>query len=65
MKINILQKREIPDTYLNLSYYLKKYLGELPEPPLDPKTRHPVGPEALSRLFPMALIKQEVSLEKE
>ncbi|MFZ5845514.1 MAG: TrpB-like pyridoxal phosphate-dependent enzyme, partial [Patescibacteria group bacterium] len=42
-----------------------KYLGELPEPPLDPKTRHPVGPEALSRLFPMALIKQEVSLEKE
>lgn len=51
--------------YLNLLYYLKTYLGELPEPPLDPKTKQPIGPEALARLFPMELIKQEVSLEKE
>lgn len=64
-KLNILGRREMPTHYLNLSYYLKKYLGELPEPPLDPKTKKPVGPEALARLFPMELIKQEVSLEKE
>lgn len=64
MKKNILHKQEGPDAYLNLSYYLKKYIGELPEPPLDPKTKQPIGPDALSRLFPMELIKQEVSLEQ-
>lgn len=56
---------EIPTTYLNLPYYLNNYLGELPDPPLDPKTRQPIGPDALARLFPMELIRQEVSLEKE
>lgn len=64
MKTNIFSKHEIPDAYLNISYYLKKYLGELPAPPLDPKTKKPIGPDALSRLFPMELIKQEVSLEQ-
>ena len=65
MKNNVLAKNERPENYLNLSYYLNKYLGELPEPPLDPKTGKPIGPEALSALFPMELIRQEVSLEKE
>lgn len=65
MKKNILGSRELPTSYLNLSYYLKNYLGELPEPPLDPKTGNPIGPEALAPLFPMELIKQEVSLERE
>ncbi|HLD25182.1 MAG TPA: TrpB-like pyridoxal phosphate-dependent enzyme [Patescibacteria group bacterium] len=50
--------------YLNLLFYLNKYLGELPEPPLDPKTKMPIGPEALARLFPMELIKQEVTLDE-
>ena len=50
--------------YLNIQYYLKKYLGELPEPPLG-KDGKPIGPEALAPLFAMELIKQEVSLEKE
>ncbi len=63
--MNILDSRELPKTYVNLPYYLKKYLGELPQPPLDPKTKKPIGPDALARLFPMELIKQEVSLEKE
>jgi tryptophan synthase beta chain len=63
--MNMLEGRELPRTYLNLPYYLKKYLGELPPPPLDPKTKQPIGPQALARLFPMELIKQEVSLEKE
>ena len=65
MKINIVEKREIPTHYLNLPYYLKKYLGALPPPPLDQATKQPIGPDALARLFPMALIRQEVSLEKE
>ncbi|MCX6791413.1 MAG: TrpB-like pyridoxal phosphate-dependent enzyme [Candidatus Gottesmanbacteria bacterium] len=63
--MNILEGRELPRTYLSLPYYLKKYLGELPPPSLDPKTRQPIGPDALARLFPMELIRQEVSLEKE
>ncbi len=64
-KMNILEGRERPMTYFNLPYYLKKYLRELPPPPLDPATKQPIGLEALARLFPMELIRQEVSLEKE
>lgn len=50
--------------YLNLLFYLNKYVHELPEPPLDPKTKQPIGPAALARLFPMELIKQEVTLDE-
>ncbi|KPP98648.1 MAG: tryptophan synthase beta subunit TrpB [Bacteroidetes bacterium HLUCCA01] len=35
-----------------------------PLPPLNPKTKQPVGPEDLAPLFPMELIKQEVSAER-
>lgn len=34
-----------------------------PRPPLNPATMEPIGPEALAPLFPMELIKQEVSQE--
>lgn len=64
MKKNILKKQDSPDSYLNIAYYLNKYVKELPAPPLDPKTKEPIGPQALARLFPMELIRQEVSLEK-
>lgn len=50
--------------YLNINYYLKKYLGELPEPPLNPGTKKPVGPADLMAIFPMELIRQEASLEE-
>lgn len=50
--------------FLNINYYLKKYLGELPEPPINPATKQPVGPADLAPLFPMELIKQEVSLDE-
>jgi tryptophan synthase beta chain len=50
--------------FLNINYYLKKHLGELPEPPLHPATKKPVGPRDLAPLFPMELIKQEVTLEE-
>jgi len=59
-----LSDSEIPEYYLNISYYLKKYLGKLPDPPLNPVTKQPVGPQDLAVLFPMELIKQEVSLEE-
>jgi len=32
-------------------------------PPLNPGTKEPIGPKDLSPLFPMELIKQEVSQE--
>lgn len=35
-----------------------------PLPPLHPGTKQPVGPEDLAPLFPMELIKQEVSPER-
>lgn len=35
-----------------------------PLPPLHPATKQPVGPEDLASLFPMELIKQEVSTDK-
>ncbi len=59
-----LNESEIPKYYLNISYYLKKYLGKLPDPPLNPMTKQPAGPADLSAIFPMELIKQEVSLEE-
>ena len=60
-----LDEKQIPENYLNINYYLKKYLDELPEPALHPNTRQPVGPADLSAIFPMELIKQEVSVEKQ
>jgi len=56
---------DIPTHYLNISYYLKKYLGKLPDPPLNPATMQPIEGKDLAAIFPMELIKQEVSLEKE
>jgi len=62
-KIN-LPESEIPTHYLNIMYYFQKYLGKLPEPPLNPATMKPAGPEDLLPIFPMELIKQEVCLDE-
>lgn len=62
-KIN-LEEKDIPKNYLNIMYYFQKYLGKLPDPPLHPGTKQPAGPEDLAPIFPMELIKQEVSLEQ-
>lgn len=61
----ILSENEIPTHFLNINYYLKKYLGRLPDPPLHPATKQVIKPEDLAAIFPKALIKQEMSLEKE
>lgn len=60
----ILSEKEIPTHFLNINYYIKKYLGKLPDPPLHPVTKKPVQAEDLMPIFPLELIKQEVSLEK-
>lgn len=54
-----LPESEIPTHFYNI-------MGDLPEPlapPLHPGTREPMGPELLAPIFPMELIRQEVSLE--
>lgn len=40
------------------------FLDVPPPPPLNPGTLQPLGPEDLAPLFPMALIEQEVTMEK-
>jgi len=58
-----LSEKDIPTHFLNINFYLKKYLGKLPDPPLNPVTRQPIKGKDLAPIFPMELIKQEISLE--
>jgi tryptophan synthase beta chain len=56
----ILDEEHIPTAWYNI-------LADLPEPlppPLHPGTKKPVGPDDLAPLFPMELIKQEMSPER-
>ena len=61
MPIIFLDQKQIPTHYYNIIPDLPKQL----EPPLHPVTKKPLGPDDLSPLFPMELIKQEMSGEKE
>src|ERR671919_2898378 len=56
-----LREDQIPTQWYNLA----ADLPEPPPPPLHPGTLQPIGPEALAPLFPMALIGQEVSQERD
>ena len=56
----ILSEKEIPDKWYNIT----ADMPNKPLPPLHPVTKEPIGPDALAPLFPMELIKQEVSPEK-
>ena len=58
-KIN-LDEIDIPKQWYNIQADLPNPL----EPPLNPKTHEPVKPEELNVIFPMGLIKQEVSQER-
>lgn len=56
----LLNESEIPENYYNIQ-------ADMPNPtlpPLHPGTKQPIGPEDLAPLFPMELIKQEVSKER-
>jgi tryptophan synthase beta chain len=60
----ILNENEIPTHFININYFLKKFLRKLPDPPLHPATMKPIKPEDLAALFPKELIRQEMSLEE-
>jgi tryptophan synthase beta chain len=51
----------IPTSWVNL---LPDLPGE-PLPPLNPQTQEPAGPDDLTPIFPLGLIEQEVSAERE
>ena len=57
----VLDESRLPTHWYNIA-------ADLPEPPppvLHPGTKQPVGPDDLAPLFPMSLILQEVSTERE
>src|SRR5262249_52730196 len=56
----LLQESELPRQWYNVI----PDLPSPPPPPLHPGTHEPVGPDALTPLFPMALIEQEASPER-
>ncbi|MEX0960512.1 MAG: TrpB-like pyridoxal phosphate-dependent enzyme [Burkholderiales bacterium] len=57
----LLPEEQIPNTWYNLM----ADLPSPPPPPLHPGTLQPLGPDDLAPLFPMSLIEQEVSQERE
>lgn len=56
----LLSEQEIPTHWYNIM----ADMPNVPKPPLNPQTLKPAGPEDLSPIFPMELIKQEVSPER-
>ena len=56
----LLDEKDIPTRWYNIQADLKTPLP----PPLHPGTGQPIGPQDLAPLFPMGLIKQEVSRER-
>ena len=60
IQYNLPQSR-IPEAWYNIAADLPKPMA----PPLHPGTLKPLGPDDLAPLFPMALILQEVSTERE
>ena len=56
----VLPEADLPTHYYNIA----ADLPVAPPPPLHPGTREPIGPEMLAPLFPMELIRQEVSTER-
>jgi tryptophan synthase beta chain len=57
----LLEESKIPKCWYNLAADLPKPLP----PVLHPGTMKPIGPDDLAPLFPMSLIQQEVSTERE
>lgn len=56
----VLRDDEMPTQWYNV-------VPDLPngmQPPLDPETNEPMGPEKLAQVFPMGLLEQEMSSER-
>jgi len=56
----LLSEKEMPPAWYNI----QADMPNLPKPPVSPRTGKPAGPEDLTPIFPMELIKQEVSTER-
>ena len=56
----LLSEKEMPRQWYNIV----ADMPNKPLPPLHPATRQPIGPDALAAVFPMEIIKQEVSQER-
>jgi tryptophan synthase beta chain len=56
----LLDENDIPKKWYNIQADLKTPM----DPPLHPQTRQPIGPDDLKAIFPMELIKQEVSRDR-
>lgn len=56
----LLSENEMPRQWYNI----QADMPNKPLPPLHPVTREPIGPEALTSVFTMELIKQEMSTER-
>lgn len=56
----LLSESEMPTSWYNIQADLPNPL----DPPLSPMTKEPAGPEDFAPLFPMELIKQEMSPER-
>jgi tryptophan synthase beta chain len=55
-----LDENDIPKQWYNIQADLKTPL----DPPLHPQTRQPITPDDLKAIFPMSLIRQEVSTDR-
>ena len=56
----VIDENDMPKKWYNIQADLKTPL----DPPLNPQTKKPIGPTDLSAIFPMELIKQEVSQDR-
>ena len=56
----LLDEEQMPKKWYNVQADLPSPL----DPPLHPKTHKPIGPEDLSAIFPMDLIRQEVTTDR-
>jgi len=56
----LLDEEQMPKKWYNIQSDLPSPL----DPPLHPKTHKPIGPEDLSAIFPMELIRQEVTTDR-
>ncbi len=56
----VLRDDEMPTSWYNVVPDIPNGL----QPPLDPETNEPMGPEKLSVIFPMGLLEQEMSAER-
>src|SRR5512140_801010 len=57
----LLDEHPIPRAWYNIAADLR----HPPSPPLPPGTKQPIGPADLAPLFPMSLILQEVSTDRD